>query len=253
MAAAGAAVILRRLRQRFGISAPKVAVRTHVPWYWRALAVVALLSVSLALARWVYDAGRLIAGFDSSSSVKQIELLEAKVEVLESELSASKSKASAADSSLAIEQAAKEKLAQQVRLLEAENATLKQDLAFFEGLLPDNLAGEAGVRINRLRIDKDGQDGRYRYRMLVVHNASKQQKEFRGEVQFALKVQQGGKDAMILVPPEGVPERERHRLEIKHFQRAEGVLSVPAGAVLKSVEVRIVQDGAVRARQTINL
>lgn len=253
MAATGAAVILRRLRQRFGISAPKVAIRTHVPWYWRGLAVVVLLSVSLALARWVYDAGRLIAGFDSSSSVRKIEHLQAKLEALESELEASKSKASAADSSLAIEQAAKEKLVQQIRGLETENATLKQDLAFFEGLLPDNLGGETGVRINRLRIDRDGQDGRYRYRMLVIHNAPRQQKDFRGELQFALKVHQGGKDAMILVPSEGAPEKDRHRLEVKHFQRAEGLLNVPAGAVLKSVEVRIVQDGTVRARQTINL
>jgi len=42
-------------------------------------------------------------------------------------------------------------------------------------------------------------------------------------------------------------------LEVKHFQRAEGVLLVPVGAVLKSVEARILQDGVVRTRQSINL
>lgn len=253
MATSGAAVKLRRLRQRFGIRAPKVAVRTHIPWYWRVLAIVAILSISLAMARWIYDLGRSIAGFDSSSSMQQIEELKSRVQLLEVELTDTKAEVSTADSNLKIERSAQQQLAQQVRALEGENAALKQDLAFFEGLLPDNVGGEAGVRINRLRVERDTADGRYRYRMLVVHNASKQQREFRGQLQFSLKVQQGGKDVMIFLPSEGDRDQDRYRLDVKHFQRTEGILPVPAGAVLKSVEVRIVSDGSVRARQTINL
>ena len=43
MATSGASVKFKRLRQRFGISAPKLAIRTHVAWYWRALAIIANL------------------------------------------------------------------------------------------------------------------------------------------------------------------------------------------------------------------
>lgn len=253
MAATGAAVKLKRLRQRFGISAPKVAIRTHVAWYWRALAVVALLSVSLALARWVYDAGRSIAGFDSQTSSQALSDLKGRVSELETELSSVRGVASAADSNLKIERVAQQQLAQQVRALESENAALKQDLAFFEGLLPESIGGEQGVRINRFQVEPGGAAGQYRYRLLIIHSASRQQKEFRGELQFSLKVQVGGKDAMISLPSEKDADRQRYKLDVKHFQRAEGVLPVPAGAVLKSVEVRIVQDGVVRVRQTINL
>lgn len=253
MAVASAAVKLKRLRQRFGIRAPKVAVRTHVAWYWRALAVVALLSISLALARWIYDAGRSIAGFDSQTSSQALSDLKGRVAELESELSGVRGVASAADSNLRIERVAQQQLAQQVRALESENAALKQDLAFFEGLLPESIGGEQGVRINRFRVEQEGVGGQYRYRMLLIHNPSKQQKEFRGDLQFALKVQVGGKDAMITLPSEKDTDRQRYKLEVKHFQRAEGVLPVPPGAVLKSVEVRILQEGAVRVRQTINL
>ena len=42
------ALTLRRLRGRFGISAPRVAVRTHLPGYWRALSVI-LLSAGASL------------------------------------------------------------------------------------------------------------------------------------------------------------------------------------------------------------
>ena len=144
MAASGAAVKLRRLRQRFGISAPKVAVRTHIPWYWRGLAIVAMLSVSLALARWIYDAGRSIAGFDSSSTTQKIDGLKAKLASL-GPISPMPKLQPARPSNLRIDRSAQQQLAQQVRHLESENLALKRDLAFFEGLLPDAVSGEAGV------------------------------------------------------------------------------------------------------------
>ena len=72
-------------------------------------------------------------------------------------------------------------------------------------------------------------------------------------LQFVLKVQQGGKDVMITVPSETDSDKQRYKLEVKHFQRAEGILPVPPGAILKSVEARILQDGVVRVRQTVNL
>lgn len=251
MAAPSAAI--KRLRQRFGISAPKVAIRTHVPWYWRVLTVAVLLSISLLGAAWVYDAGRSIAGFDSKNAEQSLSDLTARVAELEAELATVRGVASAADSNLKIERVAQQQLALQARALEAENLALKQDLAFFEGLVPGSEGGELGIRINRFRVGPGLQDGQYQYRMLLVHNATRQQKEFRGELQFALQVRYEGKDAMIFSPSEADAGAHPYRLEVRHFQRAEGVLAVPPGAVLKSVEVRILQEGVVRARQTINL
>lgn len=251
MVAFGAA--RKRFRQRFGISAPKVAVRTHIAWYWRALSLVAVLSISLAVGAWIYDAGRSIAGFDSRNAAQSLSDLTVRVRELEAELSMLRGTASAADSNLKIERVAQQQLVQQVRALEAENLALKQDLAFFEGLVPASTGGEQGLRINRFRIDPDAQEGKYRYRMLLVHNATRQQKEFRGVLQFAMQVRQDGKDAMIVVPSDREPNAQRYQLEVRHFQRVEGVLTVPSGAVLKNVEVRIIQDGIVLARQTVNL
>jgi hypothetical protein len=110
MAATGAAVKLKRLRQRFGIRAPKLAIRTHVAWYWRAVAVVVLLSISLALAEWVYDAGRSIAGFDSRTSSQALADIKARVVELEAELAVVRGVASAADSNLKIERVAQQQL-----------------------------------------------------------------------------------------------------------------------------------------------
>lgn len=252
MATAGTSVKLKRLRQRFGISAPKLSIRTHVAWYWRVLAMVAVLSVSLAFAAWIYDAGRRIAGFHSGESDREIQSLRERVTSLDEELRKLRSIVGSSDSSLQIERATQQQLARQVKSLESENAGLKQDLSFFEALIPaSESAGEVGVKISRLRIEPESLSGQYRYRMLLVHNGGRQAKEFRGTLQLLVKVQQAGKDVMITIPSEAEQGSQRFNFEIKHFQRTEGVFSVPAGAVVKTVEARLLQDGVVRARQSV--
>jgi len=254
MATSGTSVKLKRLRQRFGISAPKLAIRTHVAWYWRGLAIIAILSISLAFAAWIYDAGRRIAGFDSDESVREIQSLRNYVMELDTELTKLRSLAGSGESSLQIERATQRQLSRQVKGLESENAALKQDLAFFEGLMSSSVPGdELGVKIDHLRIDRDGVSGEYRYRMLVVNSGGRQAKELKGSLQLLVKMQQGGKDAMITLPSETEPNPQRFRFEIKHFHRLEGVFSVPSGAVVKGVEARLLQDGAVRARQSVTL
>lgn len=254
MAIASASVKLKRLRQRFGISAPKLAIKTHVAWYWRALVTVAVLSVSFAIAAWIYDAGRRIAGFQSEESGRAALSLREQVAELSGELIKLRSIAGSGESSLQIERTAQQQLAQQVKALESENSGLKQDLAFFEGLIPaSESAGEVGVKINRLRIEPEFLAGQYRYRMLLVHNGGRQAKEFRGGLQLLVKVQQGGKDVMITLPSESEQNSRQFRFEIKYFQRVEGVFLVPVGAVVKNVEARVLQDGVVRARQSVAL
>lgn len=253
MATAGAALIRKRLRQRFGISAPKVAVRTHVPWHWRALLLVGVISLSLALAVWMYDVGRRFAGFYSQESDQKIDLLASRVHELEGELSKLRQVANAGDSNVQIERSAKERLAHQVAQLEQDNASLKEDLAFFESIVPGSESVDAGLKINRLRIEPEADSGRYKYRLLIVVEGGRQAREFRGNLQFSLKVQQAGKDVMMTYPKEGDPIPARFRLEIKRFLRTEGVFELPPGVVLKSAEARLVQDGDVRARQALNL
>ena len=36
---------IRRFRRRFGIAAPKVVVRTHIPWPWYGAALLVLIEV----------------------------------------------------------------------------------------------------------------------------------------------------------------------------------------------------------------
>ena len=216
--------------------------------------MIAMLSISLAFAAWIYDAGMRIAGFHSNESVREIQSLRNHVMELDGELTKLRSLAGSGESSLQIERTAQQQLSRQARALELENAALKEDLAFFEGLMPASDSGdEPGIRIDHLRIDPGGAVGEYRYRMLVVNNGGRQGKELKGGLQLLLKVEQGGKDAIITLPSNTETNPQRFRFEIKHFHRLEGVFSLSPGVVLKEVEARLLQDGVVRAKQAVNL
>ncbi|MBK6631999.1 MAG: hypothetical protein IPG33_13830 [Betaproteobacteria bacterium] len=244
--------MLRRLRSRFGISAPRVAVRTHIPWYWRALATIAVLSISFALAGWVYDAGRKIAGFDRRETEQEMNLLRDRIAELEQETAKLGALANASESTVQIERTAQQQLVRQVKALEQENGRLKEDLAFFENLASAE-GKEAGFTINRLRIEPNGNPGQYRYRMLAAAQGGKKDREFRGSVQLVISLQEEGKSAMMILPEPNDAARKKFIINFKHFQRIDGAFQVPVAARVTSVEARLIQDGITRASQTVML
>lgn len=246
------AVTVRRLRSRFGISAPKVAIRTHIPWYWRALATIAVLSISIALAGWIYDAGRKIAGFDRRETEQEMGVLRSRVDELEKEANRLRALANAGESNVQIERTAQQQLVRQVKLLEMENIRLKEDLAFFENLAAAE-GKEAGLTINRLQVEANGNAGEYRFRLLAAAHGGKKDREFKGSVQLLVNLQQEGKSAMIVLPEQNDPTRQRFNISFKHFQRVDGTFRVPPGTRVTSVEARLIQDGVTRATQTVTL
>lgn len=254
MATPGPSIKLKRFRQRFGIKAPKLAIRTHIAWYWRLLIMIASMAVLAALGVWIYDQGRRAGGFLGIESADEIQSLRNYVMELDSELTKLRSVAGTGESSLQIEREALRQLSNHVRDLEQQNVALKEDLAFFEGLMPMSEVGEENsIRIDHLRVEPSGTENMFRYRMLVIHNGTKNNREFKGALQLFVKMRQGDKSVIITFPSKNEPNPQRFNIQVKHFHRLEGEFSVPAGGVVTSVEVRLLRDGNVSAKQSVAL
>ena len=243
----GLAVKARRLRSRFGIAAPRLMVRTHVPWHWRAASVIIITAASLALAGWIYDAGRSIAGFKSSA----MDTLKVRVDDQEAELKQLRASVTSATARLQIEQAAQEQFKKHTALLEEENIRLKEELAVFENMAQGR-GVEGSLAISRLRVEAAG-EGSYAYSMLVTRQQSKKDGEFKGQLQFLLNIQQAGGGAMMTLPGTGDPEAARYQVAFRNFHRLSGRFRIPEGAQLISIEARLIQDGSVKATQRITL
>lgn len=248
------ALILRRWRGRFGVSAPRVAIRTHVPWYWRVLSIVLILAVSLALAAWIYDAGRRFAGFERSETAQELEALHARAAEREQELAHLRSLADASESKLQIEHTTQLQLARQVKVLEEENNRLKEDMSVFENLaLADGQEGS--ISINQLRLEPagGGNANLYRYRMLVAMQGSRKDSEFKGNLQLVLSTQQDGKNVMIFLPSPSDSNSQKYNISFKRFRHIEGTFLIPSGVRIKNLEVRLLQGSVVRASKSLTL
>ena len=240
--------LLKKFRQRFGISAPRMTVQTHVAWYWRMLGLVVVLSCSFALAAWIYDAGRRFAGFDRSEAEQELSILRESAGKLSKEVAVLRAGVNASESKLQIERTAQAQLGKQMKALEEENTRLKEDLAFFENLIPGEHRDNT-LLINRFRVDPGALPGEFRYRLLLLQGG-RRDKPFLGNLQLLVTLQEGGKNAIITLPEEGAAQA--YKISFKYFQRVEGTFRVAPEAKVKAVRVRIFETGSSQVRATEN-
>jgi hypothetical protein len=241
---------LAKLRQRFGIAAPKVAVRTQVPWYVRWLALAILLAFSAALAAWMYDAGRRYSGFDRDEVETALAAARGELDAARAELERLRALTNAADSKLSIERTAQQKLAQQIRALEADNARLREELAIFESMLSSDAAAAATVSIVRFKVEPDAAPGEYRYRLLLLAPSTRRTRDFQGRYELAVGLTEAGRSAIMTFPEGADADAPAFRLAFKHFQRVEGTFRVNAKARPDSVQVRVYETGTAQPRAT---
>ena len=240
--------ILWKLRQRFGITAPRLAVRAQMPWYALWLGLALLLGFSAAVAFWVFDAGLRFAGYDRQEANLERTTLRRELESTRAELERLRAIANAADSKLSIERTAQQNLAQQVRTLEADNARLREEAAIFESMLATDSRSGNPLSIRRFKVERLP-GGEYRYRMLLLASGLRRG-EFRGHYDLLIRLTRDGRNAMITLPENPAPAASGFGLEFRHFQRLEGTFRVPAGARVDSVQVRAYESGSMQVRAT---
>jgi len=233
---------LRLLRRRLTVSAPRVSVRSAMPWPFRWLLGAVVLGFSGALALWAFEVGKDIAGLDRNAK-QELERLRNEVQDLRAELVRAQSVSNTSESLLTAEKAAQAQLVQQIRQLEADNQVLRGDLGFFERLIPGS--GSGALNIRGLQVDRLAQN-QLKWQVLMIQ-ATKNAPDFRGvlEVTFAGTLE--GKPWSAVQAPSPQP------VLIKGYLRQEGLVDVPEQAVVKTVTAKILQDGKVLALHTIKL
>jgi hypothetical protein len=233
----------KALRRRYSINAPRMIVRSRLPWPLRWAILALALGFSAALALWAFEFGKSIAGLDHGAK-EELTRLRIEVAQLRGERDKAQAIANTADSLLKMEKAAQDRLALQVKQIESDNLALKADLAFFEQLLP--ATGTQGLSIRGLQVEPLP-SGQMRYQLLLMQSG-KALPDFEGSYTLTLAGTVEGRAWSQTVPGGPVP------LRLKQYLRIEGVFDVPAQAVVQSVQVSVADSrGAVKATQTLKL
>jgi hypothetical protein len=229
------------LRRRLTISAPRMAVRSALPWPLRWALVAIVLGFCGAISLWAFEFGKSIAGLDVGAK-EELLRLRADVDKLREERDKAQSVINTSASLVTAEKAAQEHLAAQVRSLEAENRSLRDDLGFFERLMPAS-NGNEGVAIRGLQAEVVA-GTQLKWQVLLIHPV-KNAAEFRGTLEMKIAGTLDGKPWMMDAP--GGP------VQFKQYRRVEGMVDLPPNAVVKNVSAKVVEGTVTRAVQSIEL
>jgi hypothetical protein len=240
---------LRLLRRRLTISAPRMSVRSTLPWPFRWVVVALVLGFCAAIALWAFEFGKDIAGIDDGR-VQDLIRLQANVVSLQQQLDAMKeerdkalSMANTSTTLMTAEKSTQERLTTLNKQLEAENRSLRDDLGFFEKLIPT--VGTEALAIRGLQAEV--QNGRQVKWQVLVIQPLKNAPEFNGRLELSFSGLQSGKPWVSTLP--GGPQI----IKLRQYARAEGVFELPPQTVLKGVSVKVMEGAVTKAVQSIKL
>lgn len=232
----------RLFRRRLTISSPRMAIRSALPWPLRWVLGAVMLGFSAAIALWAFEFGKGIAGLDTNAK-QELQQLRAEVSVIRDDRDKAQLIANTSGSLLTTEKAAQEKMAAQIRQLESDNLQLRDDLGFFEKLLP--ASGTGGMAIRSLQAELLSQM-QLKWQVLVIQPV-KGAADFNGKLDLTISGTLGGKPWMM-----GLPGGAQD-LQVKQYRRIEGVLDIPPQVVVQTVTAKIMEGAAVRSVQTFKL
>jgi hypothetical protein len=230
----------RLLRRRLTISAPRMAVRSALPWPLRWAIAAIVLGFCAAISLWAFEFGKTIAGLESGAK-EELVRLRADAEKMREERDKAQSVLNTSASLLTAEKAAQDRLAAQIRSLEAENRQLRDDLGFFEKLMPAN--GGEGVAIRGLQAEVVA-GTQLKWQVLLIQPV-KNAAEFHGKLEMKLSGTLDGKPWMMDVAG--------GQLQFRQYRRVDGMVDLPANAVVKNVSAKVVEGSMTRAMQSIPL
>lgn len=244
-------VKLKLLLRRLTVSAPRMAVRSALPWplRWVSLALVAGFCAALAL--WAFELGKDLAGLghdfraELSASQAQVQQLQGRLEALRTERDKAREVANTAETLVTAEKVARERLSEINQRLTDDVQRLRADLGFFEQFVATSgkATGAASIRGLQVKIDRDGA---LQWQALVVQTP-KDEKAFEGELDLEfIGVKAGRRWSQA---DAGNPRR----LSVTQYGRVSGQFLPPAGVKINTVTAQLRDGRKVIATETARL
>lgn len=226
-------------RRRLTISAPRMAIRSAIPWPLRWLLGAVVLGLSGALALWTFERGRDFAGLDRDSVLVRARLQE-ELDTLSRELERAQAVANTSETLLTAERRAQEVLAAQLQESQEDNRRLRRELGFFEQLIPTT--GQDGLGIRGLSARRSDPTA-LRWQVLLVQS-TKNAPEFKGQLQVTYTGKLLGKPWELKEPA------SRHPVSMRQSLRVEGRATVPPDVVVTLMTVQLMRGDNVLLTQT---
>ena len=219
--------VYRRLRGHFGATAKHVTVRSQQPWYWQWFVAIVLILFGYTVGYWQFTGGDYLGMISSVNNLlRDKQSLEAKTVYRERQLQ--------------VERAAQKSLADELAALQGETMQLKEELAFYRGILNDNAAtGE--LKLHSFKLNKGKVPNQYDYHVLLIQSG-RHDKMAQGKLQLDLVALKDGEE--ISQPlTDGIKPIEPIKINFKYYQRIDGSFMLPSDVGVPSVKLSVTEAG----------
>lgn len=234
----------RKLERRFSISAQRLSVRPHVPWYIRWAIAIPFIFALGGLVWWAYDSGLELAGFHRGQAVRELDSLRENVQTLQEENARLSSQAASFERKAQMENAANQEISNQIKILSDENVRLKENLAFFQNLPLAQGENDSDLSILRMKVERDSLPGEYYCRLILVQSVKQRGKAFLGNMQLIVNAVQDGNKVVLQFPLENsAQEQAAYQLNFKYYQVVDRAFKVSPDTKIESVQVRVFERG----------
>jgi type II secretory pathway pseudopilin PulG len=226
-----------------------MSVRSALPWPFRWVVLAIVFGFCAAIGLWAFELGKDIAGLekdtkeDLQQARAQLEVLRAEAATLKESRDKAQSIANTVDTLLTSEKVVQERLATQNKQLQADNQSLRDDLGFFEKLIPTT--GVGGIAIRSLQAEVH--NGREIKWQLLVIQAVKNPSEFNGRLELSFTGVQNGKPWVAALPGGA------QAFKLKQYGRIEGVFELPPQTVVNGATAKVMEGVVTKATQSIKL
>jgi hypothetical protein len=154
--------------------------------------------------------------------------------------------------------ALQEQQASQIKALELENSKLKADLEAGAPKLPTSKKAAAaasklinhGLALRRFEADQPAPK-QLHYRLLLSQPATAP--KLAGRLQLVVTGSKEGKPVVLKYPSEAKAGAAQFVVKLGTLQRCEGLLALPEGVIVKSIQARVLEKGQVRIARSVTL
>lgn len=223
-----------------------VRVKTRRPW--RRVVIVALGIAGVVGGGWgSYEYGRYRSGYDGTADARELVQVRGYVKQLEDRNKQLRDRAAMLQQGSKVDQYAYKDVSKSLKGLQDEIYELKEEVAFYRTILEPGDTGK-GLRIQSLKVQRDGQRNRYRYKLVLTQVLTRAQ-TVHGDVQVTIYGRRGADQGVLTLGDVTADKDKEIHFRFKYFQKLQGVMTFPDGFTPTRVALRVMPGG--KAKQAV--
>lgn len=219
----------------------QLVIKQHEPVrFWLMIAFYMLV---IGVVGWaLYTLGQKSAGTNNTELNNTVEKLKDYTHSLEEQKAKLLEQVAVVERNRQVEQQAFSDVDSSLKGQQEEILELKQEVAFYRGIVAPRGDSEGGLSIQSFRVEKSPEEHSYRFK-LVLTQLAKTDTPVKGRVRIDISGVKDGKPTSLSLAETSSGSAPSLDLKFKYFQTVEGSMVLPAGFAPTNVVVEIVPAG----------